>query len=104
VVMNTSETERLAPAGTHGIAVTDAGGATATIGTATAQVRVTPGSEAVDTTGAGDAFAAALVAGLLDAEWPPAQAVVEGALRGAVELAAAVARVPGAQARVGVES
>jgi len=86
------------------MAVTDAAGATATIGTATADVRVPPGSGAVDTTGAGDAFAAALVAGLLDAEWPPAQAVLEVALRDAVELAAAVARAPGAQARVGAES
>jgi len=104
VVMNAREMERLTPEGTLGIAVTDAGGATATIGTATAEVRVTPGSKAVDTTGAGDAFAATLVAGLLDAEWPPAQAVLESALRGAVELAAAVARAPGAQARVGAES
>ena len=104
VVMNAHEMERLAPPGTHGTAVTDAGGATATIGTATVDVSVTPGLEAVDTTGAGDAFAAALVAGLLDADWPPARAVLHRALRGAVELAAAVARAPGAQARVGTES
>ena len=104
VVMNASEMERLAPAGTHGIAVTNAGGAAATIGTTSVDVRGTPGSEAVDTTGAGDAFAAALLAGLLDAEWPPAHAVLESAVRGAVELAAAVARAPGAQARVGLES
>ena len=104
VVMNAREKERLAPAGPHGMAVTDAGGATATIGAATADVSVTPGSEAVDTTGAGDAFAAALVAGLLDAEWPPGQAALEGALRDAVALAASVARAPGAQARVETES
>ena len=104
VVMNAREMERLAPAGTHGMAVTDAGGATATIGAATAKASVTPGSEAVDTTGAGDAFAAALVAGLLGAEWPPGQAALEGALRDAVALAAAVARAPGAQARVETES
>jgi sugar/nucleoside kinase (ribokinase family) len=104
VVMNAGEADRLGIEGAHGIAVTDAGGATATIGMASADVRVPPGSEAVDTTGAGDAFAAALVSGLLDAEWPPGQAVLEGAVREAVELASAVARAPGAQARMEPES
>lgn len=104
VVMNTAELARLAVDGAPGTAVTDAGGATAAIGAATAEVRVPPGSGAVDTTGAGDAFAAALVAGLLDADWPPAQPELHEALRDAVELAAAVARAPGAQARVGTES
>jgi ribokinase len=104
VVMNAREIDRLGNEGTHGTAVTDAGGATATIGMASADVRVPAGSEAVDTTGAGDAFAAALVSGLLDAEWPPGQAVLERAIREAVELASAVARAPGAQARVETES
>lgn len=104
VVMNANESTRLAVDGEHGTAVTDAGGATVTIGAATAEVRVPLGSDAVDTTGAGDAFAAALIAGLLDAEWPPTQPVLQEALRDAVELAAAVTRAPGAQARVGTES
>ena len=103
VVMNAIEMERLM-VDALGSAVTDAGGATATIGAATAEARLPPGSAAVDTTGAGDAFAAALVAGLLDATWPPSQPMLHEALRGAVELAAAVARTPGAQARVGAES
>ena len=104
VVMNVREMDRLAPSGAHGTAVTDAGGARASIGAARSEVRVRPGSPAVDTTGAGDAFAAALVAGLLDGGWPPAQTALEEALRDAVALATAVARAPGAQARVEIES
>ena len=104
VVMNSAEVARLALDGAHGTAVTDAGGATVTIGAAKAEVRVAPGPDAIDTTGAGDAFAAALIAGLLDAAWPPAEPALQGALREAVELAAAVARAPGAQARVATES
>jgi ribokinase len=103
VVMNAGEMERLALGGEHGRAVTDAGGATATIGAVTAEVRAPTGPEAVDTTGAGDAFAAALVARLVDAEWPPSQPALREALGGAVDIAAAVARVPGAQARVAIE-
>jgi sugar/nucleoside kinase (ribokinase family) len=103
VVMNATEMERLAVAGEHGTAVTDAGGATATVGAVTAEVRSAPGPQAVDTTGAGDAFAAALVAGLLDAQWPPPEDTLRDALEAAVELAGAVARAPGAQARVAPE-
>jgi sugar/nucleoside kinase (ribokinase family) len=103
VVMNAGEMEGLALEGDHGRAVTDAGGATATIGAVTARVRAEPGPDAVDTTGAGDAFAAALVAGLLDVGWPPPEPALRGALQRAVELAGAVARVHGAQARVAQE-
>ena len=71
VVMNSVEMDRLPLAGDHGRAVTDAGGATATIGAVTVDARMAAGPDAVDTTGAGDAFAAALVAELLDADWPP---------------------------------
>ena len=54
----------------------------------------------LDTTGAGDAFTAGLVAGLLEAPWPPTAEVLRGTMRAAAALAAAVTRVPGAQARV----
>jgi ribokinase len=107
VIMNADEMVRLsldgAPDGAPGHAVTHAGGATVTIGSVRAEVPAPTGPDAVDTTGAGDAFAAALVAGLSDAAWPPTQSALDDALRGAVELAAAVAHARGAQARVATE-
>jgi sugar/nucleoside kinase (ribokinase family) len=54
----------------------------------------------VDTTGAGDAFAARLIMELAAASWPPPRASVEAALHSAVDHAATVIRVVGAQARV----
>ena len=83
--------------------MTDAGGATATFGPLSADVRLAPGPAAVDTTGAGDAFAAALVAALLDADGAPTEPALREALERAVELAGAVARTAGAQARVAPE-
>lgn len=59
--------------------------------------------EAVDTTGAGDAFAAALIAELSGTAWPPDDAALEDAMRAGVDLAGAVAGVEGAQARVAGE-
>ena len=57
---------------------------------------------AVDSTGSGDAFAAALLAELRDGEaW--ADADIDRALAAGLELAALVARVPGAQAAVPIE-
>jgi len=103
VVMNAVEMARLAIDGPHGRVVTDSGGATATIGSVTAHARLAPGPDAIDTTGAGDAFAAALIAGLLDEGWPPREASLREALGNAVELAGAVARTAGAQARVAHE-
>ena len=104
VVLNDAEMERLAIPGNPGWAVTDAAGARATIGEVAAEARLGPGPAAVDTTGAGDAFTAALVAGLLDAEWPPVQPALRAALEGAVAIAAEVSRAPGAQARVPIEA
>jgi ribokinase len=83
-----------------GIAVvTDANGAEA----ATGDGLVTVGAErleAVDTTGAGDAFAAVLISELTGGAWPPAAERLESAMTAAARVAAAVTRVPGAQARV----
>lgn len=56
-----------------------------------------------DTTGAGDAYAAALVDGLLDAEWPPTASALAGAMRTGAELAAQVVGVVGGQALVPLE-
>ncbi|MDQ3691466.1 MAG: carbohydrate kinase family protein [Chloroflexota bacterium] len=75
----------------------------ASIGDMRVTVQVPPGARATDTTGAGDAFAAGLVAELRRTAWPPSPVVLEGAMTSAVALASQVARVPGAQARVPAE-
>lgn len=59
---------------------------------------------AADTTGAGDAFAAALIAELREPPWPPSPASLDRALAAAAAFAAEVTRVPGAQTRVPRES
>ena len=53
----------------------------------------------MDTTGAGDAFAAALLAELAPA-WPPDEWEVMRAMRVGLEVAGAVTLVDGAQARI----
>jgi ribokinase len=84
------------------VAVTTAGGASAALGGVRVSVTHAPVA-AIDTTGAGDAFAAALIAELRTATWPPARDKLERALTAANSLAAAVTLVPGAQARVAGE-
>jgi ribokinase len=59
---------------------------------------------AADTTGAGDAFAAALIAELREPSWPPSPPVLDRALAVAAAFAAEVTRVAGAQTRVPGES
>jgi ribokinase len=54
----------------------------------------------LDATGAGDAYAAALIAELLERPWPPSAADLQFAMAEASELGARVSRVVGAQARV----
>jgi sugar/nucleoside kinase (ribokinase family) len=83
-----------------GIVVTDPLGATARLNGIGGSVRVPPGARATDTTGAGDAFAAAVIASLLGAAWPPSAAALGAALTSASEAASAVASAVGAQARV----
>jgi fructokinase len=61
------------------------------------------GQPVVDTTGAGDAFIAGLVAELIDAPWPPPADRMIVALDAATRLATAVTRVAGAQGRVAQE-
>jgi ribokinase len=84
------------------VVVTGAAGVSATLGVETVRV-AHDAVAAVDTTGAGDAFAAALIAELLEATWPPPPDVVERALESAARLATAVTLVRGAQARVAGE-
>jgi sugar/nucleoside kinase (ribokinase family) len=80
--------------------VTDTAGATAALGEEVVAVRNVAIGPAIDTTGAGDAFTAGLVAALLETPWPPPAAALQTALIAAAELAAAVTRVRGAQGRV----
>ena len=87
-----------------GLVVTYVAGATASIGGVNAEVRRPVGEPAVDTTGAGDAFAAGLIAALARDAWPPSAAGLERALAAAADLASAVARTPGAQGRVPAEA
>ena len=82
--------------------VTTASGASAAVGDVSVSVSHAPVA-AIDTTGAGDAFAAALIAELRTATWPAAREALERALTVANALAAAVTLVPGAQARVAGE-
>jgi ribokinase len=61
------------------------------------------GEPMIDATGAGDAYAARLIAGLLDHGWPPSHAALQAAMRTASRLGALVSRVVGAQALVAGE-
>ncbi|HJP70319.1 MAG TPA: carbohydrate kinase family protein [Candidatus Limnocylindria bacterium] len=81
------------------VVVTEADGARAAIAGATLRVSHEP-VVAIDTTGAGDAFAAALIAELIGTTWPPAADALEPALAVAAAAARAVTQVAGAQARV----
>ncbi len=83
-----------------GIVVTDPSGATARLNGLGGSVRVMAGAPAIDTTGAGDAFAAALLASLLRDPWPPSSEALGAALTAASDAASAVANAVGAQARV----
>jgi ribokinase len=101
VIANRAEAdELLAGLELPGMAVTDSAGAEARIGEVRARADAAVGPPAVDTTGAGDAFAAGIVAGLVGAAWPPDERVLRAAVERGVALASAVVRQPGAQARV----
>jgi ribokinase len=105
VVLNREEASAVAPveALADGIVVTGRDRVTASVGDATVDVALDRGP-AVDSTGAGDAFAAALVAGLTRVAWPPERRSLASAIEAAVALAGEVASVPGAQATVEAES
>jgi len=59
-----------------------------------------PTTPVVDATGAGDAYAAALIAVLLDAGWPPDLPALRAAMEAGSRLGGLVSRVAGAQGRV----
>jgi len=62
-----------------------------------------PAAPMVDATGAGDAYAAGLIAGLLDAAWPPGAPALRAAMESGSRLGSLVSRVTGAQGRVAGE-
>jgi fructokinase len=80
-------------AGADGSAATLAGGVLTAAPTAAS-------GPLVDATGAGDAYAAALIARLAPLPWPPRPAQLRRAMGAAGRLGARVARVAGAQGRV----
>lgn len=92
-------------AGTLGtlVVVTDAHGATAAgAGLGLTVAAPSPRAAPVDTTGAGDAFAAALIADLVQG-WPPDAAALRAAMLRGLALAGEVVALYGAQARVASE-
>jgi len=59
-----------------------------------------PADPMVDATGAGDAYLAGLIGGLLDAAWVPGAPALRAAMESGSRLGGLVSRVTGAQARV----
>lgn len=102
VVGGASDDLARAVAGRFGAAavVTRTAGATGVVGDAAVETLAPPGPPIIDTTGAGDAFAAALVADLLDAAWPPEPDRLRRAMLAGHRLATAVTGVAGSQGRV----
>jgi sugar/nucleoside kinase (ribokinase family) len=85
------------------VVVTHAGGSAAAIDGDIIEVAPPSSAPVVDTTGAGDAYAAVLVADLIEAGWPPERAAMRRAMLDAGAFATAVAGVAGAQGRVAGE-
>jgi ribokinase len=110
LVLNRDEARTLAGAGIQPTELADIAVVTHPGGAATALdgrdiAIVAPwGTAPIDTTGAGDAFAARLVATLVESPWPPDADRIARAMAEASDLATAVTRAPGAQARVASEA
>ncbi len=100
LVLNRDEAASLGRA--FGMVVTDRAGASATIGELEIREPAIAGPT-VDATGAGDAYAAALIARLAEGRWPPGEAQLHDAMQAAATLASLVAGVGGAQALVASE-
>jgi sugar/nucleoside kinase (ribokinase family) len=86
------------------VVITDPSGARAVVGGAEVSVSRPAVERAVDTTGAGDAFAAGLLARLADGPWPPETSLLRDALEAAALAATEAILVPGAQGRTASES
>jgi sugar/nucleoside kinase (ribokinase family) len=105
LVVNRDELERLElRSPPTALAVTERSGASLTIDGQRVEAAVPPGPPAIDTTGSGDAFAGALLASLVDGQWPPEPGQRSVALGVATAAGSAAARVTGAQARIPGES
>jgi sugar/nucleoside kinase (ribokinase family) len=96
VVLNRDEAARLPALAPDRRVVTGSDGATGVVGGVRTSVRTPSGGRAIDATGAGDAFAAAFLAALLDA-WPPDDGALRGALEAGASAGAAATRASGAQ-------
>lgn len=80
-----------------------AGSAAAGPGFALSVAARDPATPMIDATGAGDAYAAALVAALLDARWPPEVPVLRAAMEAGSVAGGLASRVLGAQGRIAGE-
>ena len=97
LVLNRAEAASLGPG--FSTVVTDRDGSSASVGALELRVEATPVA-VVDATGAGDAYAAALIGNLSQGAWPPGADELRGAMGAAGQLAGLVAGALGAQARV----
>lgn len=79
------------------------GSAAALNGTVVTEPAMAREDSVVDTTGAGDAYTAVLIAELHGRPWPPPATSLRAAMRAASQLGSLVARVGGAQTRVAGE-
>lgn len=106
LILNEDEATALAPVDELCAvsAVTGAAAVVVSMAGAHVSVPVPRQRPAVDTTGAGDAFAAAMVGRLLRTAWPPQLAALEAAAAHAIRVAGEVAHASGAQARVAAEA
>jgi len=101
LVLNSAEAASLGPG--FSTVVTDRDGSSASVGAVELRVEATQ-VPAVDATGAGDAFAAALIGSLSPGAWPPGADELRAAMGAAGQLAGLVAGALGAQARVAGEA
>jgi sugar/nucleoside kinase (ribokinase family) len=62
-----------------------------------------PIARMVDATGAGDAYAAGMIAALLGAPWPPSADAARDAMRRAAQMGVLASQVVGAQGRISGE-
>ena len=106
LILNRDEARELAPVEPlgAGVVVTSNEVVVGTVGQTRARIALSPSPDVVDATGAGDAFAAVLVATLLRQPWPPSEPVLAAALADAASAATQVANEPGAQALVPAET
>lgn len=103
VVESSEAARRLAMGPEMLVVVTEAHGAVASLAGVIVTAAAPRDAHPTDTTGAGDAVAAALLAHLLRDGWPPGASELKRALAAAVATGSAVAAISGAQGRVAGE-